>query len=210
MKNGLIVFAREPIPGAVKTRLAASIGDHAAAELYETMLQDVLKTARQVTGAEPVVYWACAEESLPLLAERYRCSSHRQSQGDLGQRMQGAFEEVFAAGCEYCCIIGSDAPDLPPSFISEAYQLLAMQRTDVVFGPSRDGGYYLLGMKQVWPQFFTNIPWSSTEVLQQSLVAARKSGLTVALLPEWHDIDTVEDLLAFQERKELAGTLETT
>jgi glycosyltransferase A (GT-A) superfamily protein (DUF2064 family) len=85
-----------------------------------------------------------------------------------------------------------------------------MGQADVVFGPSRDGGYYLLGMKQVLPQLFTNIPWSSTEVLQRSLAAARNSGLTVALLPEWQDIDTVEDLQAFQERKELAGTLETT
>jgi rSAM/selenodomain-associated transferase 1 len=210
MKNGLIVFAREPIPGQVKTRLAESVGDQAAAQLYETMLQDVLKTARQVDGVEPVVYWACADESLPLLAERYRCPSRNQCQGDLGQRMQGAFEEVFATGCESCCIIGSDAPDLPLSYIQEAYQLLSMQYTDVVLGPSKDGGYYLLGMKQLWPQLFTNIPWSSTEVLQQSLVAARKSGLTVALLPEWRDIDTVEDLQAFQERKKLAGTLETT
>lgn len=210
MKNGLIVFAREPIPGLVKTRLAESVGDEAAAELYETMLQDVLKTSRQVDGVETVVYWACAEESLPLLAARYRSCSRHQSQGDLGQRMQSAFEDMFAGGCESCCIIGSDAPDLPSTYIFEAYQQLAMQQIDVVFGPSKDGGYYLLGMKQVWPQLFTNILWSSSEVLQQSLVAARKSNLTVALRPEWQDIDTIDDLRAFQERKRLTGTLETT
>lgn len=210
MKNGLIVFAREPIPGAVKTRLAASIGDQSAAALYETMLQDVLKTARQMDGVETVVYWACAEKSLPPLAEKYRCSSRLQSQGSLGQRMQSAFEEMFADGCKRGCIIGSDAPDLPPSYILKAYQLLSMQHVDVVLGPSKDGGYYLLGMKQVWPQLFADIPWSSACVLERSLAAARHSGLTAALLPEWQDIDTVDDLLAFQERKKLARSLETT
>ena len=209
MKKGLIIFAREPIPGAVKTRLAAAVGEHVAAELYETMLLDVLKTTRQLNGVETVVFWACEEESLPLLAERYRCCARRQSQGDLGQRMQAAFEEMFANGCELCCIIGSDAPDLPLSYIQEAYQLLAAQQTDVVFGPSRDGGYYLLGLRQVWPQLFTDIPWSTVDVLEQSLVAARDSGVTAALLPEWQDIDTVEDLHAFQERTRLTLSMET-
>ena len=81
MKKGLIVFAREPLPGAVKTRLAAALGDLAAAELYETMLQDVLKTARQLSDVDTVVFWACEEESLPRLAERYRCCARRQSPG---------------------------------------------------------------------------------------------------------------------------------
>ncbi len=203
MKAGLIVFAREPLPGAVKTRLAASLGDQVAAELYETMLRDVLKTTRQLSDVESVVFWACEEESLPLLAERYRCCARRQSSGDLGQRMRVAFEEMFADGCGLCCIIGSDAPDLPPPYIQEAYQLLATPQTDVVFGPCRDGGYYLLGMRQVWPGLFTGISWSSADVLEQSLAAALDSGLTAALLPEWQDIDTVEDLKAFQERNRL-------
>lgn len=210
MNRGLIIFAREPIPGEVKTRLAEEIGDQAAASLYETMLWDVLKTVRQLNDVETVVYWACAEESLPLLAERYRCSSRRQSQGDLGQRMQRAFEEMFADGCERCCIIGSDAPDLPLSYILEAYRLLTGQQTDVVIGPSRDGGYYLLGMRQVWPRLFTDIPWGSAAVFERSLEAARNAGLAAALLPEWQDIDTAEDLHAFQERNHLTPARETT
>jgi len=210
MKKGLIVFAREPIPGAVKTRLAAEIGDHAAAKIYEAMLQNVLKTVRQLSDVESVVFWDCEEESLPLLAERYRCCARRQSPGNLGQRMQAAFEEMFANGCELCCIIGSDAPDLPLSYIQEAYRLLATQQTDIVFGPSRDGGYYLLGLRQVWPQLFTDIPWSSTDVLERSLTTARDSGLTASLLPEWQDIDTLEDLHAFRKRTRLKFTMETT
>jgi len=201
MKKRLIVFAREPLPGKVKTRLAASLGSQLATRLYENMLQEVLETTRQLSDVETVAFWACPEESLTQLAERYRCSSRLQSQGDLGERMQAAFELMFADRCDVCCIIGSDAPDLPIEYIVEAYRLLEMKHADVVFGPSRDGGYYLLGLRQVWPKLFTNISWSSSAVLDQSLVAARASGLSPALLPEWQDIDTIEDLQDFQERR---------
>ncbi len=210
MKKGLLVFARAPIPGKVKTRLAATFGDQTAAELYETMLQEVLKATRQLNDIEPVVFWDCDEALLPLLAERYRCNSRCQISGDLGQRMQAAFEEMFARGFEACCIIGSDAPDLPLSYIMEAYRLLAVPQADVVFGPSKDGGYYLLGLRQVWGQLFAKIPWSSAAVLEQSLAAVHDSGLAAALLPEWQDIDTPEDLQAFRERKRLASPTETT
>ena len=202
MNKGLIVFAREPVPGRVKTRLAAAVGDQVAADMYESMLQAVLKTCRLLDDVETIVYWACEEESLPRLDDKYRCSSRRQSMGDLGERMQGAFQELFSGGCDVCCIIGSDAPDLPLPYIREAFRLLATRQADVVFGPSRDGGYYLLGLRKIWPQLFRNIPWSSADVLAQSLAAARESGLTAALLPEWQDIDTVEDLQAYQERNQ--------
>jgi hypothetical protein len=203
MKKGLIIFAREPLPGAVKTRLAATVGNKAAADLYETMLQDVLKSARQLCDVETVVFWDCEEKSLPFLADRYRCSSRRQIPGDLGQRMQAAFEEMFATGCGVCCIIGTDAPDLPLSYIQDAYQHLATQQTDVILGPSLDGGYYLLGLCHVWPQLFVDISWSTADVLEQSVSVAQGSGLKTALLPEWQDIDTFEDLQAFQERNRL-------
>jgi rSAM/selenodomain-associated transferase 1 len=208
MKKGLIVFAREPIPGEVKTRLAASLGDYAAAELYETMLQDTLRTVRPLTGIEVVVFWACDEKTLPLLAERYRCNSRCQVPGDLGQRMQAAFAEMFADGCDLCCIIGSDAPDLPLSYVLEAYRLLEAPHTDVVLGPSKDGGYYLLGLRQVWEQLFVNIPWSTSAVLERTLTAARDSALTAVLLPEWQDIDTLEDLQAFQGRSRVTVSME--
>ncbi|MFZ4859344.1 MAG: TIGR04282 family arsenosugar biosynthesis glycosyltransferase [Desulfuromonadaceae bacterium] len=200
MKKGLIVFAREPLPGKVKTRLAASLGVQLATDIYENMLREVLKTTRQLSDIETIVFWACREESLPILAQRYQCTSRSQKQGDLGQRMEAAFEEMFADGCESCCIIGSDAPDLPIAYILEAYRFLEMQCPEAVFGPSRDGGYYLLGLRQVWPELFAKISWSSSDVLEQSLTAAHASRLSISLLPEWQDIDTVEDLRDFQER----------
>jgi glycosyltransferase A (GT-A) superfamily protein (DUF2064 family) len=108
---------------------------------------------------------------------------------------------MCADGCEACCIIGSDAPDLPLSYVQEAFRLLETPQAGVVLGPSRDGGYYLLGMRRIWPQLFADIPWSSAFVLERSLAAARNSGLPVSLLSVWQDIDTFEDLQAFQQRK---------
>lgn len=209
MTKGLIVFAREPVPGRVKTRLAVSIGDQAAAERYETMLCDVLAATRRLAGVETIVYWSCEADALPRLAERYRCCSRLQVTGELGQRMQAAFAEMFAAGCESCCIIGSDAPDLPPAYIEQAFHLLMNERSDVVFGPSRDGGYYLLGLRQVHPELFAGIIWSTPDVLEQSLGAARKAGLTTALLPEWQDIDTVDDLNEYLQRSAKGSSEET-
>lgn len=200
MSKGLIVFAREPLPGRVKTRLAAAIGEQAAAERYETMLRDVLNTVRQLAGVKTFVYWACEDEALPRLAEQYQCRSRRQGTGNLGERMQAAFEEMFAYGCECCCIIGSDAPDLPLSYIQQAYELLVTEQADAVFGPSRDGGYYLLGLRRVCAGLFVDIAWSSAVVLEQSVAAAHSAGLTTAQLPEWQDIDTVDDLNEYLQR----------
>ncbi len=199
-RKGLIIFAREPLPGKVKTRLAATIGDNAAAKLYRAMLLDVLVISRKLTDVESVVFWDCEEAELPLLANCYRCNSRRQAEGDLGQRMQAAFEAMFSDGVSNCCIIGSDLPDLPPTYINQAFDLLESERSDTVFGPSADGGYYLLGLKRMVKELFTNISWSTPLVLHQSLAAAEAAGATTELLPVWHDIDTQEDLNAFLQR----------
>ena len=199
-RRGLIIFAREPLPGRVKSRLAADVGDSAAAELYEAMLLDVLEISRGLTGIESVVFWDCAAESLPLLADRFGCRSRKQADGDLGQRMQAAFEEMFAAGFASCCIIGSDAPDLPSAWIERAFGMLATEQNQIIFGPSADGGYYLLGLKQILPRLFRDIAWSTPAVLQQSLAAAQSAGAATALLPVWHDIDTLQDLNSFLMR----------
>jgi hypothetical protein len=200
MVNGLIIFAREPIPGLVKTRLAATIGDVAAADAYAAMLLDVLKTCRKLIDMETVVYWDCDETSLPLLASRYECRSRKQSAGNLGQRMKSAFAEMFESGFDTCCIIGSDAPDLPISYIQDAVHLLAAGQIDAVFGPTHDGGYYLLGLSRLWPLLFTDIDWGTPQVLRQSLTAGEMAGVKAVLLPEWYDIDTNEDLEKYRER----------
>lgn len=199
-RKGLIVFAREPLPGRVKTRLASAIGDSAAAELYEAMLQDVLSVCSRVNQIDTVVFWDCAEDSMPLLESRFSCRSGRQADGNLGQRMQNAFNEMFDRGYEICCIIGSDCPDLPAASLTDAFSMLESGGTDAVFGPSLDGGYYLLGLRSMIPGLFENIAWSTDVVLRQSLAAAKEAGLTTSLLNTWQDIDTLEDLKNFLER----------
>ncbi|MBI5483710.1 MAG: TIGR04282 family arsenosugar biosynthesis glycosyltransferase [Deltaproteobacteria bacterium] len=199
-RNALIVFAREPVPGQVKTRLAASVGDIAAADKYASMLENVLSNCRKLTGVETTVFWDCNEASLPLLERRYECRSKLQGVGKLGQRMQAAFAEIFGSGCDHCCIIGSDSPDLPVSYILEAFDRLTSPQTDAVFGPTHDGGYYLLGLSRLWPQLFENIDWSTPQTLLQSLDAAGKAGIRAALLPKWYDIDTLDDLEEYRAR----------
>lgn len=211
MRNGLIVFAREPLPGRVKTRLAADIGDTSAADVYSWMLGNVLDNCRKLVGIETIVYWACDSGAVQSLAGRYDCVSTSQVNADLGQRMQVAFSEMFTAGFETCCIIGSDAPDLPVSYILEAFDLLIDRKADVVFGPSHDGGYYLLGLSRPCPSLFIDIEWSTPQVLQQSLAAAERAGLKAIQLPGWYDIDTHDDLIKYWERSGtnpiLAGVL---
>jgi glycosyltransferase A (GT-A) superfamily protein (DUF2064 family) len=108
--------------------------------------------------------------------------------------MAHAFGELFTAGYGEVAIIGTDLPDLPIGFIEESYRRLAMDGADAVFGPSEDGGYYLLAMRELHGGLFREIPWSSGEVLELSLERGKRAGLNISLLPVWHDVDTAADL----------------
>jgi len=201
MTRGLIIFAREPRPGTVKTRLARDLGSHrAATDLYAAMLTDVLASAATLEDTRLLLFWALNGGAAPAFPTPPRLELFEQQGHDLGERMAHAFESALASGCETCCIIGSDAPDLPPEYIRQAFCLLERDEAEAVFGPADDGGYYLLGLRRVPQRLFQEIAWSSAEVLQTSLERARLCGLRTALLPPWRDIDTRDDLEAFQER----------
>jgi rSAM/selenodomain-associated transferase 1 len=111
---------------------------------------------------------------------------------DLGERLIRAFDRLFAAGHDRVAIIGSDSPHLPATHMNEAFELLAS--CDVVFGPSRDGGYYLVALNRPRPELFRDVPWSTDAVLARSLEIAAGADIRTALLPEWCDVDTVADL----------------
>lgn len=192
MSKGLIIFARAPVPGKVKTRLARDVGEQVATELYGAMLDDVLEMAALLDDVRLLVFWA--DGSYPHFPGIPRLEMFEQSGEDLGQRMANAFRTAFEEGIDACCIIGSDLPDLPLEYVRKAFRMLEENRIDAVFGPSSDGGYYLLGMRRLWPELFENVPWSTSLVLETSLKHARASELTVDLLPVWHDIDTIDDL----------------
>ncbi|MBI2944890.1 MAG: TIGR04282 family arsenosugar biosynthesis glycosyltransferase [Candidatus Wallbacteria bacterium] len=193
-KELLIVFAKVPLPGSCKTRLAASIGDERAARLAEAFLRETIELG-EGAGCDRALYFAPAEES-----ERARrlappgWTVEPQSGGDLGLRMAGAFEEAFRRGYERAAVIGSDSPQLGAPLVRRAFELLGV--ADVVLGPATDGGYYLMALRSPCPGLFAGIPWSTPAVLSRTLARCGSLGLTVELLPELRDVDELGDLLA--------------
>ena len=195
MKNALIVFAKQPIPGQVKTRLIPALSAEEAAALYTCMLTDTLAKSGTLQNVDRILFITGGTESSSFFHEFFPGMPILQQAGsDLGERMEAAFAAVFAMGYQSAAIIGTDSPDLPTAIIKEAFQVLEEGSADAVFGPSEDGGYYLLAMRRLHNDLFTGIHWSTGLVLRQSLEKAEKMGLMVVQLPVWHDVDTIEDM----------------
>lgn len=195
-KKALLIFAKEPVPGRVKTRLTPFLSAEAAARLYRCMLTDTITKATTFTGVQPFLFYAGGPDAQSFFNGVAEGMMVLPQEGmDLGQRLKNAFHAVFGAGYRTAVVIGTDAPHLPSAYVWRAFELLEGEQTEVVFGPSDDGGYYLLGLKQLHGELFINIPWSSEAVLAESLAVAERAGLTTALLPPWHDIDTAADLM---------------
>jgi uncharacterized protein len=193
LNKALIIFAKMPIAGWVKTRLSPPLSPGEAAELYRCMLEDILAKTSRLAGIRKYLFHEGGVDAGRYFAGTVREMTCLPQQGsDLGERMANAFRHVFAEGCTAAAIIGTDSPDLPVSRIDTAYELL--EKGDVVLGPSEDGGYYLLGMRKMYAGLFHDILWSSANVLRESLRKAEDAGITVSLLPTWHDVDTAEDL----------------
>ena len=193
--RALIIFAKQPAPGAVKTRLAPPLTPETAAELYACMLQDTLDMALHLAGITPFIFYQGGAGAAGFFAAAAPGIAAEPQQGrDLGERMKRAFAAIAARGCREIAIIGTDAPDLPAGYVVAAFTQLEDEHTDVVFGPAADGGYYLLAMKRVWDELFLDIPWSSAAVLAVSAAKAKAAHLGVALLPPWYDLDTPADL----------------
>jgi uncharacterized protein len=208
----LIVFARQPIPGRTKTRLCPPLDGATAAALYECFLRDVLVTARNVPNARVVI--AYTPESDPAYFAQLAPDLHAfpQHGTTLGERMANAFAswrleigddlsavEAYRAadqrGMELSAIlIGSDFPTLPASYLASAFTLLE-RGADLAFGPSDDGGYYLVGMRDVQRQVLCEVPMSTPTVLADSLALAAQLGLHVELAPPHYDIDDATDLV---------------
>lgn len=199
-KKALLIFAKHPLPGMVKTRLVPPLSPEEAADLYRCMLGDVMEMVTNFSDLALYLFYEGMDGARDYFAGfAPGITSHPQRGNDLGERMAEAFRFVFAMGHGAAVIIGTDAPDLPPAFIKEAFGRLESGKSKAVFGPCEDGGYYLLGLVQHNRALFRDLPWSSSAVLQESLKRAKEEGIEVSLLPMWHDVDTVADL----ERPEL-------
>lgn len=186
-ENALIVFVKNPVVGQVKTRLAADIGADKATEVYKKLLK-ITQQAVENTNAK-VGIWYAGHPAKHDLWDAY--TKHKQSDGDLGKRMCHAIEMSLNFASKVC-IIGSDCPHITSEIINRAFE--ALTHNDVVIGPARDGGYYLIGMSRLHPAIFENIPWSSESVYSCTIDILQQLNLTYHLLPLLSDIDTLEDL----------------
>jgi uncharacterized protein len=189
-KKLLLIFVKNAVLGKVKTRLAATIGPEKAFEIYQILLKRTFEVTVALPVTKAVYYSDYTTEDLFKLPYYEK---HLQSEGNLGERMQKAFEEAFAAGYEQVCIIGSDCYELTEDILVQAFEKL--ERTDVVIGPAEDGGYYLLGMKKLHHSFFTGKNWSTNSVLPDTLNNVKAMGQSVALLPQLTDVDDEKDLI---------------
>jgi rSAM/selenodomain-associated transferase 1 len=189
VNRGLITFIKNELPGNVKTRLAKDVGDTIALEIYRRLLSKTRHTASAVDAKRYLFY--SEEIRLDDQWSEDLFTKHIQEGQDLGQKMSAAFQFCFEE-CTKAVIIGSDCPGLSPDYIHEAFELL--DQCDIVFGPSTDGGYNLIGMNNLIPDIFESILWSTSEVLSQSKDIADRLSLSYSIMHPLTDVDHVEDL----------------
>jgi len=185
----LIIFVRNPEPGKVKTRIGAVAGNHVALAIYCKLLQHT----RDITidlAADKYVYYADKINAHDLWNQDHYYKA-KQEGPDLGTRMHTAFSTLFQKGYEKACIIGSDCYELTGYLIHRAFEEL--NNADIVIGPALDGGYYLLGMNDGVKDIFSDIAWSTSKVLEQTLDKLQ-GRYTYTLLPALPDIDTLQDV----------------
>jgi rSAM/selenodomain-associated transferase 1 len=208
LKSALGIFFRSPALGKVKKRLAYEIGEDAALKAYESMLNATIENVSKLKGIDiygfyegeitslnfrmpsdnppiPPLEKSGKEgfEKLPLVA---------QEGGNLGERMYKAIQWFFDKGYQKVLLIGTDSPDLPLFFIKEAFQKL--DSYELVIGPSEDGGYYLIGMKEPLEMVFKNMEWGSDTVLNDTILHVHTAKKSYFLLSEWYDIDDFNTL----------------
>lgn len=194
----MIVFAKNPIPNAVKTRLIPPLSPEQAATLYTAFLTDWCEALAELRDVDLVIAYTPADAQPDLQALISDDAIYIPQVGiDLGERLTSATQWAAEHGYTKILIVGSDSPTLPISYISQALTLLDSR--NIVIGPSTDGGYYLIGfsvkaLATTVPHVFEEIAWSTADVFQQTVTRIGEVKVTFGLLPPWYDIDTPEDL----------------
>lgn len=189
MLSAIAVFAKAPIPGRVKTRLAVTLGVEEAARLHEKMVSTLvlrLIEAANRLGCDVELHTDTLTDAWAGLA----VSRALQVDGDLGARMLHALREGLDAGRTRMLILGGDVPTVP---ISHLEALLGAD-SDVALGPAEDGGYYAICCRKTHPEMFGGVAWSTSKACEQTAAACRGTGLSVAIGPVWFDIDETADL----------------
>ncbi len=199
-RKRVLLFVRAPQRGHVKTRLAKQLGADKTLALYRCFVEDIIATLK--TGSyQTSVFYTPADQGAVVQAWLGKDASCQPQTGlDLGQRMQKAFANTYCGPVEQAILIGSDFPDLDIGIIHEAFS--ALQKSDVVIGPARDGGYYLIGFQKdaFKENVFRDVDWGTSRVFQQTLGQIQQANLNCYTLPAWQDVDTYKDLMDFFTR----------
>ena len=192
--RSLLLFARLPVAGKVKTRLAPAYTPEESLELHRALLcdsLDLLNRAAAAAAAAPVLYLSEEGALDPELSAKLGAATLALQHGaDLGERLVRAFQERLAPGTRQVVVLGSDSPHLPAERVARAFETL--ESDEMVVGPARDGGYYLVGASRLHVSLFRGIPWGTGQVYRETVRRARKEGIRLASLPAWYDVDVPE------------------
>lgn len=188
----LALFAKRPEQDRVKTRMSPALPPVLATDLYRGMVEDTLETLTRVVADARCVYWADLGPN--SVAVPHDVGVREQTGDHLGSRLEHAFDELCAGG-GHAVVIGADCPQLGAAAIERAFG--ALERSDLVLGPTRDGGYYLIGLARAAPELFRDIAWSTEYVLRQTIDRAQRTGLAIEQLEPLADLDTAADLIGF-------------
>ncbi len=194
IKDVLIILVKYPEPGRVKTRLAEMLGADEAARLYRDMAEDIIGRLEGCGACETIIFFDPPERASDVrewLGEEF--SYMEQSGGDLGQRISNAFESMFKAGAGRVVVIGTDCTEVTREVVTRGF--LSLEKEDVVVGPAKDGGYYLLGLSCHLPALFDSIDWSTDRVFGQTVERIKEQGLSFGTLEPLKDLDEPSDLL---------------
>lgn len=196
------IFAKQPVPGQVKTRLSPPLSAAEAAELYAVSLRETLDRC-QAAGLAPVLFYAGDRDYFQATFPGVELLP--QVDGDLGRRMHDALRQLLApATCRGAALIGSDSPDLPLEVLRGAFAALATH--DCVVAPATDGGYVLIAMRRLCRELFEQVPWSSSEVLMVTRSKARQAGVRYQEIPGWEDVDDLPSLHRLLKRSPRSQT----
>ena len=196
-QRALVLFARLPVLGQVKTRLTPRFTPEEALALHRALLIDSLALVSHCAELAVAACRLYLSEEGPLdgemIARLGSISPRIQSGADLGERLLHAFQECLAEGVREIVVLGSDSPHLPAGYVARAFEELG--KAEVVVGPARDGGYYLLGASRLHTALLTEMPWGTAQLYRETVRRARKEGIPIASLPAWYDVDLPESVV---------------
>jgi uncharacterized protein len=199
-RSAVAIMAKAPQPGQVKTRLCPPLSHGEAAQLYQCFLLDKIAQLNALLRATPVISYSpadCRHLFEDLTPSHFMLFPQR---GDnLGARILSTFEQLFRQGYTQVMVIDSDTPTLPTAHLEHALMLMARRENDVVLGPTEDGGYYLIGLRQSRRELFEEMPWSTSQVFPETRRRSEQYGLTVACTEYWYDVDTPDDLARLRD-----------